>query len=100
MHNKLDKKKFLAISVSLDERKDPEQIAAKQKLMLTFLEKQKATLTNVWLVDPSDHWQEKLQFNIPPCVYVFDTDNRYVRKFVGDEVNTTVIENIVEELMK
>jgi thiol-disulfide isomerase/thioredoxin len=98
MHNKFDKKKFLAISVTLDERKDPEQIAAQRKEIMKFLDKQKATLRNVWLDDPSDHWQKALDITYP-FVYVFDTDNKYY-KFVSDEVNPTVIENLVIELLK
>ncbi len=100
MHNKFDKKNFVAISVSLDEREGPDQQAEKRKAILKFLGRTKATLTNVWLEEPASVWQEKLKFDSPPCVYVFDKDNHFVKKLDGNEFNPTVVENLVEELLK
>jgi hypothetical protein len=100
MHNKFDKKNFLAISVALDPRDEPEKVAEKRKAILKFLERMKATLTNVWLEEPASVWQEKLRFDSPPCVYVFDKDNRFVKKLNESEFNPTVVENLVEELLK
>jgi thiol-disulfide isomerase/thioredoxin len=100
MHNKFDKKKVAIISVTVDPREDADQIAEKRKAIVRFLEKNKATMTNVWLDEPAAVWQEKTGINAVPFMYVFDKDNRFIKKLDGDEYNPTVAENLVEELAK
>jgi hypothetical protein len=100
MHKKFDKKDFVAITVALDERKDSDELAEKRKAILKFLDKTNATMPNYWLEDPSSVWQDKLGIAAPPCAYVFDKDNKFVKKLYDNEYNTTVVENLVEELLK
>jgi hypothetical protein len=105
MHKKFDKKDFIAISVALDERKDPDDIAEKRQAILKFLNKTNATTANFWLEDPPSVWQEKLRAAdgspiAPPIAYVFDKDNHFVKKLYDRENYTTVVENLVEELLK
>jgi hypothetical protein len=100
MHNKFGKDKFAAISVALDERGEPDKIAEKRQAILRFLDRTHATLTNVWLEEPASFWQEKLKIDSPPCVYVFDKDGHFVKKLYDSEFNPTVVENLVEELLK
>jgi hypothetical protein len=100
MHKKYDKNKFTAISVALDPREDPEKVAETRKKMQAFLDKMNATLLNVWLEEPASVWQDKLKFDSPPCIYVFDKDNHFVKKLYDSEFNPTVVENLVEELLK
>ena len=76
MHNKYAKDGLAAVSVSLD---DPKDKKARQNV-LDFLRKQKATLTNLILDEKSEVWQEKLKFDGPPCVFVFDREGKW-KKF-------------------
>jgi thiol-disulfide isomerase/thioredoxin len=98
MHNKFDKKKVAVISVTVDPRGDAEQVAMLREAIMKFLNKNKATMTNVWLDEPADVWQEKTGINAVPFMYIFDKDNKVVKKMSGDEYNPTVAENLVEEL--
>ena len=76
MQKKYAGKDFAAISVNLD---DPHDAKARAKV-LAFLEKQKAAFTNVMLDAKPEVWQEKLKIDGPPCIYVFDRDNHFVKK--------------------
>jgi thiol-disulfide isomerase/thioredoxin len=100
MHNKFDKKKVAIISVTVDPREDADQIADKRKAIMKFLEKNKATMANVWLDEPAAVWQEKTGVPAVPFMYVFDKDNHFVKKLADEEYNPTVAENLVEELAK
>jgi thiol-disulfide isomerase/thioredoxin len=98
MHNKFDKKKVAVISVTVDPRGDAEQVAMLREAILKFLNKNKATMTNVWLDEPAEVWQEKTGINAVPFMYIFDKDNKIVKKLAGEEYNPTLAENLVEEL--
>jgi thiol-disulfide isomerase/thioredoxin len=73
MQKKYAKDALAAVSVSLD---DPKDKKATQNV-LDFLRKQKATFTNLILDEKSEVWQEKLKFDGPPCVFVFDRDGKW-----------------------
>jgi hypothetical protein len=100
MHNRFPKDKFVAISVALDEREGGAKQEEKRKAILSFLERTNATLTNLWLEEPMEVWQEKLNVVSPPCAYVFDRDGHFVKKLFDSEFNPTVAENLVDELLK
>jgi hypothetical protein len=100
MRKKFAKDPFVAVSVSLDERGDPDKTAEKRKAILKFLDRVHATMTNLWLEEENAVWQEKLNIAWVPCVYVFDKDGHYVAKLYDSEFNPTVVENLVEELLK
>jgi hypothetical protein len=93
MHNKYAKDGFAAISVSLD---DPKDEKARQRV-IDFLRKQKATFTNLILDEKSEVWQEKLKFDGPPCVFVFNRDGKWNKYTSPDYAE---IEKQVAELLK
>lgn len=88
-------KGLVAVSVSLDNPQDKETMAKVDK----FLTKQGANFGNFVLKAKEDEWQEKLHIHGPPCVYVFNRDNRFVLK-QADEVDYAVIEKKVQELLE
>jgi thiol-disulfide isomerase/thioredoxin len=98
MHNKFDRKKVAVISVTVDPRGDADEVAMLRESIMRFLNKNKATMTNVWLDEPADVWQEKTGISAVPFMYIFDKDNRIVKKLAGEEYNPTLAENLVEEL--
>ncbi len=93
MQNKYAKDAFAAISVSLD---DPKDDKARQNV-LEFLRKQKATFTNLILDEKSEVWQQKLKFDGPPCVFVFDREGKWKQYTMPDYAE---IEKYVAELLK
>ncbi len=99
MHRKYAKDGLVAISVSLD---DPGDKAARAKA-LAFLKKQGAAFTNVLLDEKPETYQAKLKIDGPPCVYVFNRDNRYVlkRDGIGDagRIDYELFERRVLELL-
>ena len=44
-----------------------------------FLVKKNIPFRNVLLNEPSEFWNKKLDFTIPPCYYVFDRHGKWVR---------------------
>src|SRR5207244_1913945 len=71
MHRTHAAKGLAAISVSLD----PPSNAKKQKRVQEFLTQQKATFTNLVLDAPPEEYTQKLRFDGPPCIYLFDRSN-------------------------
>jgi hypothetical protein len=94
MHNKQPKDKFAAISVSLD---DPSDKAAREAV-LKFLQGQKATFTNVILDEKPEVWQEKLKFEGPPSVFVFNQDGEVEKQF-KEEFTYADVQKLVEGLL-
>jgi hypothetical protein len=88
MHKKLAKDGVVAISVSVDPLKDPDDgkdIAAEKKAeVLKFLKKQDATLTNLLLDEPQALWQSRLRIVAVPTVFVFNREGKWVQ-FKGDD---------------
>ena len=89
MHKKYSKDGLAAMSVSLDDPSD----AKAMKRVEDFLKKQKATFRNFVLKEKSEVWQEKLEIDGPPAVFVFDragkpkkfapADYEEIEKYVG-----------------
>ena len=96
MHNKYAKEGLAAVSVDID---DPKEKEVKDKV-LKFLQNQKATFTNLILDEESAVWQEKLDVESVPFVFVFDRDGKVAKKFKGDDVNYAEIEKLAVELLK
>jgi hypothetical protein len=94
MYNKQPRDKFTAISVSLD---DPKDEAARGKV-LKFLQEQKATFTNLILDEKVEDWQEKLSFDGPPCVFVFNAEGKVAKQF-KDEFTYEDVKKQVHELL-
>lgn len=95
MHKKYAKDGFSAMSVSLD---DPNEKGAKEKV-LKFLESKNATFTNLILNAKPEIWQEKLDFDGPPAVFVFGRDGKIAKTF-KDGVKYEDVEKLVVELLK
>jgi hypothetical protein len=94
MHKKYAKDGFAALSVSLD---DPTDKSVMERVR-AFLAKEKATFTNLVLDEEPQVWQEKLKFDGPPCVFVFNREGKW-RKYEAP-VDYAVIEKYVQELFK
>jgi thiol-disulfide isomerase/thioredoxin len=96
LHRKYARDGFVAVSVSLDNPEDAGVRASVER----FLTRQQAHFTNVILQARPEEWQKKLNIDGPPCVYVFDRDNRSVQKLVGDDqINYQRIEEEVVKLL-
>jgi thiol-disulfide isomerase/thioredoxin len=94
MHQKYGPEGMAAISVSLD---DPSQPGAQEKV-LRFLKNQRASFTNLILNEKPEVWQEKLGFDGPPCVFVFDRQGEIKKQF-KDEFSYVDVEKLVKELL-
>jgi hypothetical protein len=95
MHKLYSPSEFAAISVSLDDATDTE---AREKV-LKFLRSQGAMFSNFVLDEKPEFWQEKLKFDGPPCVFVFDRQGGVARQF-KDEFTYAEVEKLVKELLK
>ncbi len=96
MHKKNANDDFVALSVALDDATDK----ATREAIDKFLTKSQANFTNlVSEGDPFD-WLKKLGIPSYPCVYVFDRENHFVKKLVGEEVDYKIIEDQVARLLK
>jgi thiol-disulfide isomerase/thioredoxin len=82
---------LVVVSVSLD---NP---TLKDK-NLAFLQKQKATFTNLILDEPIALWQEKLQAVTLPLVFVFNREGRY-QKFNAETFDAENPDKQVEDLV-
>jgi hypothetical protein len=94
MSKKHAQDKFTAISVSLD---DPGDKEARDKV-IKFLQAQKATFTNLILDEKPEVWQEKLNFDGPPSVFVFNPEGKLEKQF-KDEFTYTDVAKVVENLL-
>jgi hypothetical protein len=96
MHRKYAGRGLVAVSVSLDDPKD----AKVRPKVDQFLRQQQADFPNFVLDATDDEWQDKLKIQGPPCVYVFNRDNLFVLKGVGETVDYAAIEKTVEALLQ
>ncbi len=100
LHNKYAKDGLAAVSVSVDQ---PPRDAKKRQKVEQKLTEFKMTGTNLLLDAPTTVWKEKLRFDGPPCIYVFDRANRIVGKYPEVEdgpVDHAAIEKQVIDLLK
>jgi hypothetical protein len=98
MQSKYGKDGFAAVSVSLDDPMDKIVMANVQK----FLEEKKAAFTNLVLDEKLEVWQEKLKFEGPPCLFVFNRAGQW-QKFDSDTLadgGHEKVEKLVEEWLK
>jgi len=104
MHDKYGKDGLVILGVLLDDPKDKTLRADGLK----YLAKVKPPFENLYLDAPPEVWQKKLRIDGYPGVYVFDRDNRHVKKLPvldekGEEkepVDYDVVEKAVADLMK
>jgi hypothetical protein len=93
MHRKYAQAGFEAVSVSLDDPADKEVMAK----VLKFLQGKEAAFTNVVLDEKPELWQEKLQFDGPPCVFVFNREGKWTRFTPGFDYGD--VEKLVTKYM-
>lgn len=96
MHKKYGGNGFVALSVSLDNPKD-NMVRAKVD---AFLQKKEASFTNLIAEGDPDDWYARLKIGAVPGVFVFDRDNRRVKKLSGEEVDYKIIDSEVAKLLK
>jgi hypothetical protein len=94
MQEKYAKQGLVAISVSLD---DPNDKDAKDRVF-KFLEKKKATFTNLILDEKPEVWQAKLKIDGPPCIFVFDREGKIASKVTLEGYDE--VEKVVAGLLK
>ena len=85
MHKKHADKGLVVISVALDPPDDKGMV----KEANDFLRKVKSPFRNFLLNESDELWSKKLDFNIPPCYFVFDRQGKWVR-FRGADYNDGV----------
>ena len=97
MHRKYKADGLVTVAVAVD---DPDDKDARENIK-KFLDKQKASFPNYWLLEESSALQAKLKISGPPCVYVFNRDNQWVAKYEKlEESDQADIEQRVRELLK
>jgi hypothetical protein len=97
MQKKYGPEGFVAVSVSLDNAADKEALED----VNNFLRKKDAAgMTNLIAEDNPLDWYDQLKVAEIPLVYVFDRENRRVKKLVGGQVDYKVIEAEVAKLLK
>ena len=87
---------FVAMSVALDNA-DDKTVRGKVD---DFLQKKQATFTNLIAEGDLDDWYNALKIGGIPCVFVFDRENRRVKKLVGEQVDYKAIAAEVAKLLK
>ena len=98
MHQQYAKDGFVALSVSLD---DPNEKGKPEKV-LEFLKAKNATFTNLLLNEKDEVWQQKLKIDGPPCVFVFNREGHWVKKFADEKgygVKFSEVEEVVVKLL-
>jgi hypothetical protein len=80
MHKEHATKGLVIVTVSVDPPDDAEMVARANK----FLQHVKAPFRHLLINEPSEVWSKKLDFNIPPCYFVFDRQGKWVRFRGGD----------------
>jgi hypothetical protein len=96
MRDKFKGRDFAAITISIDNPADREE---REKVDRVLSEKH-VTAPAYILKEPREETLKRLgDIEGPPCLYLFNRDNRYVRKYVGEE-DFKVIEAEVEKLLK
>jgi hypothetical protein len=104
MHDKYSKDGLVVTGVLLDDPKDARMRADGLK----YLGKQKPSFENLYLDEKEELWKAKLRIDGFPGVYVFNRDNRYVKKLpvlddkgeTKEEVDYDVVEKVVADLLK
>ena len=94
MHKKYKKDTLVTMSVSLDDAKDK----GDRNKALKFLKEQKADFPNYILDEAPEVWQEKLKFDGPPCVFVFNQQGTVEKQF-KEEFTYADVERVVKKLV-
>ncbi|MBL8794067.1 MAG: hypothetical protein JNM56_09180 [Planctomycetia bacterium] len=99
MHRKYAAQGFAAVSVALP---SPGNTPAEdQAIVLKFLQSKKAGFTNLYLDETDEVWSQKLRFDGPPCIYIFNRAGKY-KKIEGFDIEDGYanVEKLVVEWLK
>ncbi len=100
MHKKFVGKGVVVMSVSVEEEPQTKQ---EQAAVLKFLQSQNAAFTNLILDEPATSWNEKLGFDLRPCVVVFNRKGEW-RRFdateLGEKGAEAMVDDFVDTLLK
>ncbi|HTU90689.1 MAG TPA: hypothetical protein VMF69_11490 [Gemmataceae bacterium] len=96
MHKKYGGDGLVALSVSLDNPQDAKVRARVDE----FLQKKQARFTNLIAEGDIDAWYERLKIGGIPAVFVFDRDNRRVKRMSGEELDYEIVEKEAARLLK
>jgi peroxiredoxin len=97
MRDKFAKDGLSVITVSLDEEAQSKEV---QEKVRKLLESKKAVhFTNLILDEKLEVWQQKLKFDGPPSLYVFDKDGKLIKHF-KDNFEFEDVEKLVGESIK
>jgi glutathione peroxidase-family protein len=95
MQSKFKDRGFVAVAVSIDDPANPEQ----RTKVDAFLTKKNTNCPSYIVKEPREEVLKKLDVEGPPCLYLFDRDNRTVKKYAGEE-DFKMITADVEKLLK
>ncbi len=95
LHGKHARDGLVAVSVSLDDLSE----GGAKDMVVKFLERQNATLTNLILDEKPEVWQAKLKIDGPPLVMVFNRKGELEQRFADTDVDYAVIGKLVAELL-
>jgi thiol-disulfide isomerase/thioredoxin len=93
MHRNYAKDGLVCVSVAVDQ---PD----KHEACLKFLRQSSATFPNYLLAEKDTFWQDKWEINGPPCIFVFDRENRRAAKMDSDHVDRPLSYDNVEQLVR
>jgi hypothetical protein len=96
MQSQYAKDGLAAVSVSLDDTAEKDT----RENVLKFLKAKKATFTNLILDEKPEVWQEKLNIDGPPCVFVFNREGKVIKQYKEGVDYGEVEKLVVEELKK
>jgi hypothetical protein len=97
MHRKYEKEGLVVLAASFDNPGDKE---ARDEIE-AFLKKKGATFLNFVLENDADELYKTLDIPGPPCLYLFNRENRFVKKMVGaDQIDFQVVEAEIARMLK
>jgi hypothetical protein len=101
MQGKFSANDLVLISVHLENLYDPDEGRDKVRdKALKVLQKIKADYTDVYLTDPQELWEKKLEFSTVPITYIFNRENKIEAKYTDAEKAQKGIDELVPELVK
>ena len=97
MHRKYEKEGLVVLAACFDSPADKEARADIE----AFLKKKGAAFPNLILENDADEMYKTLDIPGPPCLYLFNRDNRFVKKMVGaDQIDFQVVDTEIARLLK
>jgi thiol-disulfide isomerase/thioredoxin len=96
LQRKYAKEGLAVVAVSVDDVEDPD---ARERAK-AFLRQQRSSCRNLLLAEKPEMWVSKLKMNSIPSMFLFDRHGRLINRWTGDEVDLSIIERRIVELLK